>query len=72
MPSGSSALPRQYLRPLSSLHNSHYLEGAQNFTIGDHGNFATVCGDQHIHVNTEVKKRKIIIGTEEEEAEYEQ
>ncbi|KAL0569546.1 hypothetical protein V5O48_012420, partial [Marasmius crinis-equi] len=52
--------------------------GVQNVSIGDNGNFSTVHGNQHnvyhFHTVTEalVKKKKFIIGTEEEEAEYEQ
>ncbi|KAL0578869.1 hypothetical protein V5O48_003149, partial [Marasmius crinis-equi] len=51
---------------------SEYFRGVQNLSIGDHGNFSTVHGDQiqHNYYSTEVKKRKFIVGSEEEENEY--
>ncbi|KAL0564454.1 hypothetical protein V5O48_017593 [Marasmius crinis-equi] len=71
MPPGSSS--RRYLRSSSSLYGSQHFKGARNVTIGDHSNFSNVRGDQKIYINTEgKKKKKFIVGTEEEEAEYDE
>ncbi|KAL0567752.1 hypothetical protein V5O48_014240 [Marasmius crinis-equi] len=58
----------------STLGVSEYFKNSQHFSIGDNGNFSTVHGDQiqQNYYNTEVKKRKFIVASEEEEAEYEQ
>ncbi|KAL0566014.1 hypothetical protein V5O48_016001 [Marasmius crinis-equi] len=68
MPPGSTS--RRYLRSSSSLHRSQHFKGARNFAIGDHSNFSSVRGDQNIYVNAKGKKKRFIVGTEEEEAEY--
>ncbi|KAL0577860.1 hypothetical protein V5O48_004132 [Marasmius crinis-equi] len=71
MSSGSSS--SQLLPSSSSTHIvSKTLKNAQQFSIGDNSNLSTIHGDQHNHYNTgtEVKKRRFIVGTEEEEAEY--
>ncbi|KAL0572516.1 hypothetical protein V5O48_009442 [Marasmius crinis-equi] len=70
MSPGSSKFSRRYLRPSSILRHSQHFRGARHVAIGDHTNLSSVQGDQKIYVNTEGKKKRSIVGTEEEEAEF--
>ncbi|KAL0572645.1 hypothetical protein V5O48_009319 [Marasmius crinis-equi] len=60
----------------SALVVSEYFKDSRHLSIGDNGNFSTVHGDQHnayyLHTGTGalLQKKKFIVGTEEEEAEY--
>ncbi|KAL0567755.1 hypothetical protein V5O48_014243 [Marasmius crinis-equi] len=65
---------QESLSSSSTLGVSEYFKNSRHFSIGDNGNFSTVHGDQiqQNYYNTELKKRKFIVGSEEEEAEYEQ
>ncbi|KAL0564855.1 hypothetical protein V5O48_017183 [Marasmius crinis-equi] len=65
---GSSS--QECLPSSSTLVKSEYFKHTRNITIGDNANLSTVHGDQIIHYNTEMKKGRFIVGTEEEEAEY--
>ncbi|KAL0577379.1 hypothetical protein V5O48_004596 [Marasmius crinis-equi] len=51
---------------------SQYFKNAQHFSLGNNSNLSTVHGNQHNYYNpdTELKRRRFIVGTEEEEAEY--
>ncbi|KAL0567534.1 hypothetical protein V5O48_014457 [Marasmius crinis-equi] len=68
-----SECPSQDPSPSSStVAVSQYFNRARNVTIGAYSNFSTVLGNQYNYYNQERKVTRYIVGTQEEEAEYEQ
>ncbi|KAL0578866.1 hypothetical protein V5O48_003146 [Marasmius crinis-equi] len=72
----SSEIPSQESLPSSSTQVvvSEYFRGVQHVSMGDNANISTVYGDQHNHYSIQERRKatRYIVGTEEEEAEFEQ